>query len=143
MKTQETPTTKAKDIKRHWHEVDAQGKILGRIATEIALKLTGKNKPYFVRHLDCGDYVVVVNAKGVKVTGNKLTQKIYTNYSGYPGGLRSQLLRDLLDNHPEEVIKRAVMGMLPKNKLRDQLTKRLYIYKDEKHEYKDKFKKSV
>ena len=125
----QTVATKAKQIDRQWHLVDAKGQILGRVATRIAVLLMGKSKAYFVRHLDCGDYVVVVNAKDVAVTGKKLTQKIYTTYSGYPGGRK-----------PEEVVRRGVCGMLPKNKLRDSMIKRLYIYSGEEHPHKDKFK---
>ncbi len=136
----ETKSTSIKQIQRQWHLVDVKDQILGRVATSIATKLMGKSKPYFVRHLDCGDFVVVVNAALVKVSGRKETQKTYTNYSGYPGGIKREILRDLRQRKPEEIIRRAVYGMLPKNKLRDQLIKRLYIYEDEKHEYQDKFK---
>lgn len=133
-----TKPTRARDIQRTWYEVDMAGETLGRAATRIALFLMGKNKPYFVRHLDCGDYVVVTNAREFKVTGKKMTQKVYTTYSGYPGGLRKEALRDLRDRKPEEVVRRAVLGMLPKNKLRDQLMKRLYIFPGGEHPYKDK-----
>lgn len=135
-----TRPTKAKQIQRSWHLYDTKDKVLGRAATEIVRLLLGKSKPYFVKHLDCGDFVVVVNAQKVKVTGKKLTDKIYTTFSGYPGGIRREALRDLLSRRPTEVMRHAVSGMLPKNKLREQLLKRLYIYKDEEHEYKDKFK---
>lgn len=134
-----TKSTRAKDIQRAWHEVDMSDNTLGRVATKIAVLLMGKRKPYFVRHLDCGDYVVVTNAQNTKVTGNKLTQKVYTSYSGYPGGLRKEALREFLERNPEEVVRRAVLGMLPKNKLRDQLLKRLYIYPGIDHPHKDKF----
>lgn len=130
---------KAKDIQRQWHLVDAEGKILGRIATEIALLLTGKAKTYFVRHLDCGDYVVVINTDKVKLTGNKFKEKVYTAYSGYPGGLRRQTFEELFKRKPEEVIRRAVYGMLPKNKLRAHFMKRLYVYIGQEHPYKNKF----
>ena len=136
----QTVATKAKQIDRQWHLVDAKGQILGRVATRIAVLLMGKSKAYFARHLDCGDYVVVVNAKDVAVTGKKLTQKIYTTYSGYPGGLRREAFRELLGRKPEEVVRRGVCGMLPKNKLRDSMIKRLYIYSGEEHPHKDKFK---
>ncbi len=133
-----TKPTKARDIARSWFEVDMAGQTLGRAATKIALLLMGKSKPYFVRHLDCGDYVVVTNSRDFKVTGKKMTQKIYTSYSGYPGGLRKEALRDLLDRKPEEVVRRAVMGMLPKNKLRDLLMERLYIFPGGDHPYQEK-----
>lgn len=135
-----TTSTKAKEISRVWHEVDMQGKILGREATHIATKLTGKAKPYFVRHLDCGDHVVVINAEKLVVTGQKLAQKVYTSYSGYPGGLRSEQLKDMLKRKPEEVVRRAVSGMLPKNKLRDQMLKRLHIYAGSEHPHAQQLK---
>src|SRR5258705_5977406 len=108
-----TIATKTKEIKREWHLVDVKGKVLGRVAVEIAHLLMGKKKPYFVRHLDCGDYVVVVNASDVAVTGNKLTDKIYHRNSGYTSGLKSEALKDLKERRPEEVIMHAVRGMLP------------------------------
>ncbi|KKP59828.1 MAG: 50S ribosomal protein L13 [Candidatus Gottesmanbacteria bacterium GW2011_GWA1_34_13] len=134
-----TKATKQEQIEHKWHLVDVKDKILGRIATDIALKLMGKNKLYFVRNMDCGDYVVVINIKDIKVTGKKLTQKIYTNYSGYPAGLRSEALKDLLNRKPEEVMYRAVAGMLPKNKLRNDLLKRLYLFAGAEHKYQEKF----
>ncbi len=133
---------KAKEIDHRWHQINVKDQILGRVATQIAETLMGKSKPYFVRNLDCGDYVVVLNAAKVRVTGNKQTQKIYTRYSGYPGGIRREAFRDLLARRPTEVIRHAVMGMLPKNKLRDQMITRLYIYADSEHPYKEKFTKS-
>ena len=133
-----TRSTKAKDIKRSWHLIDAKEKILGRLAVKIARFLIGKEKPYFVSYLDCGDFVVIINAKKIKVTGKKEEQKIYTRYSGYPGGLKKETLKHLRERKPEEIIRRAVSGMLPKNKLRKQRLKRLYVYADEKHPYKNK-----
>jgi large subunit ribosomal protein L13 len=121
---------------------NADNKILGRAATQIALLLMGKNKPYYVRHLDCGDNVVIINAEKVKVTGKKISTKIYTSYSGYPGGIKKEAFKDLIVRRPEEVLKRAVSGMLPKNKLRDQLLKRLYIFSGTEHKFIDKFKKN-
>ncbi len=138
MKNQ-TKSTKADDIKRSWHFFDVKNKILGRISTEIARKLMGKSKLYFVRHLDCGDYVVVVNAKHVAVTGKKETDKLYGHYSGYPGGLKQKALWQVRKEKPTEIIRRAVFGMLPKNKLRDRLVTRLYIYPEAEHPYKNKF----
>ncbi len=135
-----TPSTKSSDIKRQWHLVDVKDAILGRVATGISQKLMGKGKPYFVGHLDCGDYVVVINAAKVKVTGNKAKNKIYDTYSGYPGGRHRHTFADLLAQKPERIIYEAVSGMLPKNKIQDELLKRLYIYKDEKHPYASKFK---
>ena len=134
-----TIPTKLSDIKRSWHLVDVKDKILGRISTEIAKKLMGKNKPYFVPNLDCGDYVVVLNCTGIIVTGKKMDQKIYRHYSGFPGGQKQKKMKVVLVEHPERIIKESVSGMLPKNKLRDSMLRRLYIYKDEIHPYKNKF----
>lgn len=134
-----TKSTKISDIKRAWHLVDVNDAVLGRAATEIAHKLMGKAKPYFVRNLDCGDYVVVVNARHVAVTGKKEKQKMYGRYSGYPGGFKQKALWQVRSEKPTEVIRHAVMGMLPKNKLRDRLITRLYIYPEAEHPYKDKF----
>ncbi len=135
-----TTPTKAKQIERDWHLIDVKDKVLGREAVAIAHKLMGKGKPYFANNLDCGDYVVVVNAKTVRVTGNKEKLKKYTNYSGYPGGLRTRTLKEVRAQKPEEIITRAVSGMLPKNKLRAQMLKRLYVFSDENHKYEDKLK---
>lgn len=135
-----TRPTRLKDIKRFWHLVDVKDKILGREATQIARLLMGKAKPYFVGNLDCGDYVVVVNAKEVKLSGKKEKQKIYTRFSGYPGGLKKTPLTKLRAERPQEIIMRAVSGMLPKNKLRDKFLKRLYVFSGEEHPYKDKLK---
>ena len=135
-----TKPTIASDIKRTWHLVDVKDKVLGRIAVEITHALVGKAKPYFVRHLDCGDYVVVLNAKYVAVTGKKETEKLYSNYSGFPGGLKQKQLWQVRREKPTDLIRRAVMGMLPKNKLRDRLITRLYVYPEAEFPYKDKFK---
>lgn len=137
----ETKATKAKDIIRSWHFFDVKDKVLGRVSTDIAIKLTGKQKPYFVRNLDCGDYVVVVNASHVAVTGKKEKEKLYGKYSGYPGGLKQKSLQQVRREKPTEIVRHAVYGMLPKNKLRDRLITRLYIYPETEHPYKDKFTK--
>lgn len=134
-----TQPTKAKDIIRSWHLFDVKDRVLGRIATEIAHALMGKAKPNFVRNLDCGDYVVVVNAVTVAVTGKKEAEKLYTRYSGYPGGLKTKALWQVRQEKPTEIIRRAVYGMLPKNKMRDRLITRLYIYPETDHPYKDKY----
>lgn len=136
-----TTSTKKDDITRSWHLVDVKGKVLGRIATDIALKLMGKSKPRFVRNLDCGDYVVVVNAKDVAVTGGKEKEKLYGNYSGYPSGLKQKALWQVRAEKPTQIVRHAVWGMLPKNKLRDRLITRLYIYPESIHPYTDKFAK--
>jgi len=137
-----TKATKASDIKRSWHLVEVNGEILGRISSEIAKLLMGKSKPYYVRNLDCGDYVVVINASSVKVTGKKETDKKYYRHSGYPGGLRVETLKELRESKPEEIIQHAVKGMLPQNKLRDRMLTRLFVYRDEIHPYTDKLNKS-
>ncbi|SRR5260221_9934369 len=137
-----TTATKAKDIIRGWQLVDVKGKILGRVAVEIAHMLMGKKKPYFVRNLDCGDYVVVVNASQVAVTGKKVTDKKYHRVSGYPSGLKSESLKDLTARRPEEVIMHAVRGMLPQNKLKATMLKRLFVFATENHKYEDKFGKA-
>jgi len=137
-----TQPTKESDIKRKWHLIDVKDKTLGRIATEIALLLMGKGKPYFVRNLDCGDFVVITNAKNIRVTGKKEVQKNYYRHSGYPGGFKSETLKELRERKPEDVIKNAVKGMLPQNRLRDRMLKRLSIFAGEEHPYQERFKKS-
>lgn len=136
-----THSLKAKEIKRDWHLIDAKDKVLGRLASQIAQLLMGKHKPYFTRHLDCGDFVVVINAKEVKVTGRKERQKIYYRHSGYPGALKETPLWQMREKHPERVIIKAVTGMLPKNKLKDQMLVRLKVVAGGEHPYGDKFKK--
>lgn len=128
-----TYTVKKGDIKREWYVVDAQGKTLGRLASGIAKILRGKHKPIYVPHLDCGDYVVVVNAEKVRVTGKKLDQKFYYRHSGYPGGLKSINLRDQLQKHPTRVLEAAVRGMLPKNRLGRAMIKKLKVYAGGSH----------
>lgn len=139
---QKTHKTRAKDIKRHWHLVDLNDKILGRESTKIASLLIGKNKPYFTPHLDCGDYVVVINAKNAKVSGRKTKQKMYYHHSGYPGGFKQRTFEQLLAKTPKRIIELAVKGMLPKNKLRDRRIRRMKVFLDNKHPYSDKFPKN-
>jgi len=134
-----TKSTKIKDVARFWHLIDVKGQILGRAATGVALKLMGKSKPNFVRNLDCGDYVVVINAAHVETTGRKEEEKLYGNYSGHPGGLKQKALWQVRKEKPTEPMKRAVFGMLPKNKLRARLITRLYLYPETEHPYKQKF----
>jgi large subunit ribosomal protein L13 len=121
------------EIVQAWWIIDAEGKILGRLATEIAVLLRGKNKPTFSNFLDTGDFVIVVNAEKVAVTGRKLAQKEYYSHSQYPGGLKTEVLQDLLAKKPEEVIKRAVWGMIPKNKLGRAVYKKLKVYRGPEH----------
>ncbi len=128
-----TYTVRKGDIKREWYLVDAEGKTLGRLASEIAKILRGKHKPAYVPHMDCGDYVIVVNAEKVRVTGRKLDQKMYYRHSGYPGGLTSISLRDQLQKHPTRVLEAAVRGMLPKNRLGRAMRKKLKVYAGDSH----------
>jgi large subunit ribosomal protein L13 len=131
-----TYSAKSGEVTREWYLVDAEGKTLGRLATQIADTLRGKQKPQYTPHVDTGDFVVVVNAEKIQVTGNKLDQKRYYRHSGYPGGLRSRTLREQLERRPTEVLRVAVKGMLPKNRLaRQQLTKlKIYAGPDHPHE---------
>ncbi len=140
MNQQMTVSTKLSDIKRSWHSFDAKGKILGRIASEIAEVLMGKSKPYFVNNLDCGDYAVVINAADIEVSGKKEIQKKYARHSGYPGGYREESLMELRKRNPQDIIRFAVLGMLPQNKLRDRMLSRLFIFKGAEHPYTNKFK---
>lgn len=135
-----TKVTKASKIKREWHLIDVKGKMLGRAGTKIAKLLIGKDKIYYAPNLDCGDYVVVINAAFVEISGRKRKQKLYRRHSGYPGGFRELTFAQLMKRDPRKVIRQAVGGMLPKNKLRDRRLARLKIFVDEKHPYGDKFK---
>jgi large subunit ribosomal protein L13 len=134
-----TYNAKPGEIERRWYLVDAEGQTLGRLATRIADTLRGKGRPQFTPHVDTGDFVVVVNAEKIVVTGKKLDEKIYYRHSGYPGGLKQRTLREQLDRRPTEVIRTAVKGMLPKNKLAArQLTKlKVYAGPDHPHEAQD------
>jgi large subunit ribosomal protein L13 len=121
------------DRQRDWYVIDAQGKTLGRLATQIADALRGKRKPAYTPHIDTGDFVIVINAEKIHVTGNKRTDKLYHRHSGYPGGLRTRTFEQMLERRPEEIIRRAVKGMMPRNRLaRKQLTK-LRIYAGPEH----------
>jgi large subunit ribosomal protein L13 len=117
---------------KNWFVVDANGQVLGRLATRVARILIGKDKPQFTPHLDCGDHVVVINAERVRLTGNKIDQKIYRHHSGHPGGLKEIPIRRMMERQPAEVIREAVLGMLPKNKLRAKRAKKLRVYAGEK-----------
>ena len=135
-----TEPTKLKDITRAWHLVDVNNEVLGRACTKIALLLMGKAKPYFAKNMDCGDYVVVVNARNVKVSGQKENKKLYRRHSGYPGGYKETPLLKLRHTKPTEIVRFAVLGMLPDNKLKARLMTRLHIFPDAKHDYETKFK---
>ncbi len=133
--THTTTSSKAPHIVRKWHLVDAKGMVLGKVATKVATLLQGKHKVSYVDHLDTGDAVVVINAAQVVVTGRKAVQKVYTNYSGYPNGLRSEAFEVYFARLPHEVVRRAISGMLPKNKLRDRRLARLHVYPTDAHQH--------
>lgn len=135
-----TYSPSANSITRKWVLYDAKDQILGRLATQIAETLMGKDKPGFVRHLDIGDHVVVVNAGLIRVTGRKLKQKLYHHHSGFPGGMKVKVLGDLLAKSPEKVIISAVSGMLPDNKLHDRILTHLHVYGGGEHPYTSQFK---
>jgi len=128
-----TYSAKLEDVDKKWYLIDAKGKVLGRLATQVALILRGKNKPSFTPSMDLGDYVVIINAEKIKVTGNKLKGKIYRYHTSYPGGLKSTTLETLLQKKPELVLKKAVQGMIPHNKLGRAIIKKLKIYRGEEH----------
>lgn len=128
-----TKSANAATVKHDWYVVDATNKTLGRISADIAAVLRGKNKPYFTPHVDCGDFVVVINADKVILTGNKPQNKQYITFSGYPGGQKKETAKNLLARRPEAVIERAVKGMLPKNRLGRQLFKKLFVYAGSEH----------
>ncbi|MCX6816905.1 MAG: 50S ribosomal protein L13 [Candidatus Beckwithbacteria bacterium] len=136
-----TYATKQTDIKREWHLVDADNQVLGRLASAIAQKLLGKNKPYFTPQLDCGDYVVVINSDKISVTGKKLLQKTYWRHSNYPGGFQSITFGEQLKKDSRQALLWTVSKMLPKNKLRDARLCRLKVFKTDQHIYQDKLKK--
>ena len=130
-----TYSTKASDIKREWHVVDVADKVLGKVATQVAGLLMGKHKAMFNRHLDVGDYVVVLNAEKIRVTGDKARQKLYYRHSGYPGGFKTTTLETMLETHPARVIEHAVKGMLPHNRLEARMMKRLRVFVGDAHPY--------
>ena len=140
LKPTKTFQLKKEAVKRDWHIVDMKGKLLGRTATEIAQLLIGKHKVEYTPHVDAGDYVVVINAKQVEVTGNKTTGKVYYRHSQYPGGFRQETFDKLLERKPTDIIEKAVYGMLPKNKLRDRRMKRLRVFAGGEHIYGNKIK---
>jgi len=133
MKTQ---FAKKGDVERRWYLVDAKDAILGRLATKIATYLRGKNKPIFTPHIDTGDFIIVVNANKIKLTGRKLDNKIYYHHSGYPGGLKAETAKDRLNRKPEQIITDAVWGMLPKGRLGRAMLKKLKVYRGPEHPHK-------
>jgi large subunit ribosomal protein L13 len=128
-----TYVAKPTDRQRDWYVIDAEGKTLGRLATQIADLLRGKRKPEYTPHCDTGDFVVIVNAEKIVVTGKKRTDKLYWRHSGYPGGIRSRTLNEMLERRPEEVIRKAVQGMLPRNRLARQQINKLKVYAGPEH----------
>jgi large subunit ribosomal protein L13 len=128
-----TVSANAKTVNKQWVVVDAQGEILGRLSSKIAMIIRGKNKPEYTPHVDCGDNVIVINADKIKLTGNKLSDKTYTSYTGYPGGQRFISPKELLAKHPTRVIEKAVRGMLPKTKLGAKLYTNLFVYAGSEH----------
>lgn len=130
-----TYTATPKDIKRDWYVVDAAGKVLGRLATEIASRLRGKHKPEYTPHMDTGDYIVVINADKIEVTGKKESDKIYYRHTGYPGGIKSTTLKELREKTPERIIEAAIKGMLPKNSLGRTMFSKLHIYNGSEHKH--------
>ena len=129
----ETKSYKSVNIEKNWHLVDAEDKVLGRLAVKIATILSGKNKAQYSPNADLGDFVVVVNAEKVKVTGNKFSQKNYYHHTGYPGGLKTKSFEKMQEDSPEKIIEKAVKGMLPKNKLANQIIKKLKVYSGSAH----------
>jgi large subunit ribosomal protein L13 len=130
-----TISAKSAEVTRKWYVADADGKVLGRFASEVARLLKGKHKPIYTPHVDTGDHVIVINAEKIRVTGNKLQDKIYTNYSGYPGGLRKRTLEKVLETRPEYALERAIKGMLPKNALGRNMMKKVRIYAGSEHNH--------
>jgi len=128
-----TYVPKKDEIEKRWWLIDAEGKVLGRLATEVAVLLRGKKNPKYVDFMDSGDFVIVINAEKIRVTGKKLEQKKYYSHSGYPGGLKEKSLKELLEKKPEEVIRKAVWGMIPKNKLGRAVHKKLKVYRGADH----------
>ncbi|MEK7595120.1 MAG: 50S ribosomal protein L13 [Patescibacteria group bacterium] len=138
---QKTLVLKKKDIKKDWHVMDASSEVLGRFATRVATLLIGKHKPSFSANLDMGDKVVIINAEKINVTGRKMVNKKYYKHSGYPGGFKEETLANLLATKPEDVIKKAVWGMLPVNKMRKHRMLDLYVYKGSLHPHKAQIEK--
>lgn len=124
---------KANEVERKWYVIDAEGKVLGRLASEIASVLRGKRKPIFTPHVDCGDFVIVINADKVVLTGDKLNQKIHAYHTGYPGGRKEIVYSEMIEKRPEKVIELAVKGMLPKSRLGRQMIKKLKVYAGAEH----------
>jgi len=138
-----TKSANPQTVKKEWFIVDAKDVVLGRLSSKIANILRGKHKPSFTPHVDCGDYVIVINAAHVKLTGKKLTQRIHFTYSGYPGGQKERTPQDILDKYPNRLIEHAVKGMLPKNKLGSALYRNIFVYNEAGHPYAEKQPKEL
>ncbi len=123
------------ELERQWYVVDAKDKVLGRLSTEIAKRLRGKHKPIYTPHVDCGDYIIVINADKVKLTGNKENKKVYYRHTGYMGGLKEVKYKEMLEKHPERIIEKAVKGMLPKNSLGREMFRKLKVYAGSEHNH--------
>lgn len=130
-----TYVAKSSEIERKWYVVDAEGQTLGRLATEVARVLSGKHKPEYTPFIDSGDYVIIVNAEKVKLSGKKMDQKVYRHHSGYPGGLKQVSFREMRQKHPERILEKAIKGMLPKNKLGRQMYRKLKVYAGPDHKH--------
>ena len=130
-----TKHANAATVKHNWYVVDGTNQTVGRMCAKIAAVLRGKNKAYYTPHVDCGDYIIVINCEKVKFTGNKLDYKEYQNFSGYPGGQRIEIAKDLIRRRPEQIVERAVKGMLPKNRLGRQMFKKLFVYAGTEHQH--------
>ena len=126
---------KKENVDRKWYVIDAEGKTLGRVASKAATILRGKHKPTYTPSVDCGDYVIIVNASKVRLTGNKLEDKMYYNHSGFPGGLRERNAKTMIESYPEEMMERAIKGMLPHNRLGRQMGKKLFVYRGADHKH--------
>lgn len=130
-----TKHANAATVKHNWYVVDGTNQTVGRMCAKIAAVLRGKNKAYYTPHVDCGDYIIVINAEKVKFTGNKLAEKEYLTYSGYPGGQKAETALELQRRRPDQIVERAVRGMLPKNRLGRKMIKKLFVYAGDKHEH--------
>lgn len=137
-----TQSAKKEGVERKWHIIDAEGEVVGRMCTKIASVLRGKHKPSYTPHVDTGDYVIVINAGKVRFTGNKLDQKEYQRYSGYPGGQKSRTAKEMLDKKPIGVVEAAVRGMLPKNRLGRAMFKKLFVYEGAENPHEDRSRKN-
>ncbi|MDH4027659.1 MAG: 50S ribosomal protein L13 [Nitrospirota bacterium] len=131
-----TLSAKNTEVTKKWHVIDADGMVVGRLASRVAMILRGKDKPIFTPHVDTGDFVIIVNAEKVRLTGNKLDRKVYHRHSGFPGGIKTEAAKDVMNKHPERILISAVKGMLPKNRLGRQQLSKLKVYRGQEHPHK-------